>query len=161
MPREFKDPIRDRKLEAQIPNATGFQVAANPVDTTVLPSRNNNALKLADALSGVNTKLAPIVEAKLKEAEDHEKQRGMLHQLQGNELPKDATQNFMDGYLQLQWDDFGRQAKVSLATPVLTNIVHKKNTKSIRWLKRMGFQFLDAPVPAYPDFIQFVRYSNV
>jgi hypothetical protein len=45
--------------------------------------------------------------------------------------------------------------------PVLTNIVHKKNTKSIRWLKWMGFQFLDTPVPGHPDFIQFVRYADV
>lgn len=43
--------------------------------------------------------------------------------------------------------------------PVLTNIVHKKNTAAIRWLKHLGFQFLDAEVPAHPDFIQFVRYA--
>jgi hypothetical protein len=45
--------------------------------------------------------------------------------------------------------------------PVLTNIVHNKNTKSIRWLKRLGFEFTDTPVPGHPDFIQFVRYRNV
>lgn len=40
----------------------------------------------------------------------------------------------------------------------LTNIVHKKNTKAIRWLKRMGFDLLDNEVEGFPDFIQFVRY---
>lgn len=43
--------------------------------------------------------------------------------------------------------------------PTLTNFVHKRNTKAINWLKHMGFQFLETPVPGLPDFIQFVRYK--
>jgi hypothetical protein len=43
--------------------------------------------------------------------------------------------------------------------PVLSNVVHKDNHQSIRWLKRLGFQFLDTPIPGHPDFIQFVRYQ--
>lgn len=45
--------------------------------------------------------------------------------------------------------------------PTLTNIVHSKNTKSIRWLTRLGFQFHHAPIPGYPGFIQFTRTINV
>lgn len=41
---------------------------------------------------------------------------------------------------------------------VLTNLVHRENFKSIRWLQHMGFVFLDRPIPSRPDFIQFVRY---
>lgn len=43
--------------------------------------------------------------------------------------------------------------------PTLTNIVHRKNTKAVRWLRWMGFQFINEPVPGHPDFVQFVRYS--
>lgn len=41
--------------------------------------------------------------------------------------------------------------------PVLTNIVHGKNAKSIRWLHRLGFEFLPNPVPGFPGFIQFYK----
>lgn len=45
--------------------------------------------------------------------------------------------------------------------PVLTNIVHMKNYKSIKWLHRLGFEFSPEPVKGFPDFIQFHRCNNV
>lgn len=44
--------------------------------------------------------------------------------------------------------------------PALTNIIHKDNKVHLRWLKWMGFHFLDGtPAGAPPDFLQFVRYA--
>lgn len=42
--------------------------------------------------------------------------------------------------------------------PILTNFCLKSNTKAIRWLKFMGFQFIDEEVSGLPNFVQFVRY---
>jgi hypothetical protein len=45
--------------------------------------------------------------------------------------------------------------------PTLTNVVHEKNTRSIRWLSKLGFSFNMAPIPSLPGFIQFTRTINV
>jgi hypothetical protein len=45
--------------------------------------------------------------------------------------------------------------------PTLTNIAHCDNTKSIRWLQGLGFEFSHEPVPGHPGFIQFTRTHHV
>jgi hypothetical protein len=57
---------------------------------------------------------------------------------------------------------FGRRY-ISLMTgayPVLLNYVDARNEKSVRWLKRMGFQFAD-PEPLGPYGIPFHRFQMV
>lgn len=41
--------------------------------------------------------------------------------------------------------------------PTLINMIHKKNTKSKRWLKKLGFSFLPDAIPGFPGFIYFIR----
>lgn len=41
---------------------------------------------------------------------------------------------------------------------VLCNYIHKDNTKSIKWLKWLGFQF--TPHPFLNDYFQFYRYKE-
>lgn len=41
--------------------------------------------------------------------------------------------------------------------PTLINMIHKKNTRSIKWLKKLGFTFLPDDIPGYPEFTYFMR----
>lgn len=41
--------------------------------------------------------------------------------------------------------------------PTLINMIHKKNTRSKKWLKKLGFEFLPDSIPGFPDFTYFIR----
>lgn len=113
MPREYTQGIKGRTLEAQTPDAVAYQPAARVVDTTVMPSKGNTALTLANALSSIQPSLKGIVDEKIKEVDANEKQRGMLGYLKGED-PNGQSNTYMKGYMALKWQDFGRQAAVSL-----------------------------------------------
>jgi GH24 family phage-related lysozyme (muramidase) len=113
MPRNYTDSIKGRTLEANKPDPVRYNVAASPVDTYVAPKTSNNALRLAEALSTVNTHLTPYVEKRLKEEQGRQFGMGALGYLSGEDST-DKSESYQDGYLKLKWDDFGRQAKASL-----------------------------------------------
>ena len=50
--------------------------------------------------------------------------------------------------------------KANTKYPALSNVVLKQNAHAIRWLKKMGFEFIEADIPGLPGFIQFVRYKE-
>lgn len=41
--------------------------------------------------------------------------------------------------------------------PTLMNMLHTKNTRSKRWLKKLGFSFLPDAIPGCPNFEYFIR----
>lgn len=110
MPREYQGRVNSRTLEANTPDPVGYEVAASPVSMMSEAPRSNGALKLAESLSTLNAGLAPYVQQRLKEEEDSQYQEGMLGYLNGDNTT-DRSESYMDGFMKLKWDDFGRQSK--------------------------------------------------
>jgi hypothetical protein len=67
------------------------------------------------------------------------------------------------------WREFARRSPAYVdalhtITPLLTNDIHTKNTVHLRWLKRVGFTFIEGSTfkaSTGEDFIKFVRTRNV
>lgn len=113
MPQTYQDPIKKRNLEANTPAPADYQMAASPVDQYVAPAKSNNALRLADALSGLNQNLKPMVQDRLKKAVEDEQAKGKLGYLKGDS-PEGQSDSYVDGYMALKWEDFGRQAALKI-----------------------------------------------
>jgi hypothetical protein len=101
MPRNYTDSIKGRTLEANRPDPVRYNVAASPVDTYVAPKTSNNALRLAEALSTVNTRLTPIVEEKLAKEAEARNSQGVLDRTQGKDKEKDAGEAYVNGFMSM------------------------------------------------------------
>lgn len=113
MAQPYQDTIKGRKLEADTPAPVGYNPAANPIDTYAAPPKTNSALKLADALSGFNQALRPMVQDRVNQAIADETNKGKLGYLRG-ESPEDQSESYKNGYMALKWEDFGRQAALKI-----------------------------------------------